>query len=157
METTSLFWLALSWGLLLGLVLLFRRRYAPAEHERAMTSKIQELTGTVNVLLAELTEARNEIAALRQQLTTANARITELEIVYAQTQPRAREVALRDALLRQFDASELQTLCADLELDYDTLAGASKADKARELVAWFMRRGELARLECAIRAARPKK
>lgn len=53
---------------------------------------------------------------------------------------------LRRILLSSFNESELRDLCFDLRVDYDNLPGQSKADKARELVAYFDRRGRLAEL-----------
>ena len=50
-------------------------------------------------------------------------------------------VNLRDNIDRHFDDSELRSLCFDLGVDYDDLSGLSKADKARELVAYCERRG----------------
>jgi hypothetical protein len=52
---------------------------------------------------------------------------------------------LRQKLTDQFNETELRNLCFDLkgidpEIDYDSLAGHGKADKARELVDYFFRR-----------------
>lgn len=63
--------------------------------------------------------------------------------------------ALRLALVERFNDSELRTLAADLGIDYDELPGSAKADRARELVAWFERRRQLRRLVAGIEAARP--
>jgi hypothetical protein len=49
-------------------------------------------------------------------------------------------VKLRQILSRRFDEGELRTLCFDSGMDYDSLPGTGKADKARELVAYFERR-----------------
>lgn len=48
-------------------------------------------------------------------------------------------VHLRQLLTTHFDDGELRTLCFDLEIDYETLPGSGKADKARELVAYAKR------------------
>jgi hypothetical protein len=50
---------------------------------------------------------------------------------------------LREILTNRFDEGELRTLCFDLGVDYDILPGESKADKARELVAFLERRQRL--------------
>lgn len=42
---------------------------------------------------------------------------------------------LRQILTDHFNESELRTLCFDLDIDYESLPGQGKADKARELVA----------------------
>lgn len=54
---------------------------------------------------------------------------------------------LRHKLVEGYDLEELKTLCADLNVDYDSLGGEGKAAKARELVAFMKRRGRLAELE----------
>jgi hypothetical protein len=54
-----------------------------------------------------------------------------------------KDALLREFLVNHFDDSELRTLCFDLGVDYDELRGESKADKARELIAYFERRGQM--------------
>ena len=53
---------------------------------------------------------------------------------------------LRKILTNRFNESELRDLCFDLGLDYDDLPGAGKKDKARELVAYYHRRGRIGEL-----------
>ncbi len=53
---------------------------------------------------------------------------------------------LRQILLDYFDEGELITLCFDLGVDYESLPGAGKANKARDLVAYLQRHGRLAQL-----------
>jgi len=48
---------------------------------------------------------------------------------------------LRQLLTDCFNEGELRDLCFDLRVDYENLSGAGKGDKARELVAFFERRG----------------
>lgn len=43
-------------------------------------------------------------------------------------------IHLQRQLVEYFDLGELKTLCFDLSMDYDELAGETKSDKARELV-----------------------
>jgi hypothetical protein len=62
---------------------------------------------------------------------------------------------LRRTLTTCFNESELRDLCFDLRVDYDDLPGQSKADKARELVAYFNRRGRLAELTKVCGQLRP--
>jgi hypothetical protein len=64
-------------------------------------------------------------------------------------------VELRTILVERFSDSELHTLATDLGVEYSDLPGASKTDKARELVYWFERRRKLGLLVAAIEAARP--
>lgn len=62
---------------------------------------------------------------------------------------------LRKALAETFNESELRTLCFDLGVDYDGLPGEGKADKARELVGHFWRRGHLMSLLQMVESLRP--
>ena len=59
---------------------------------------------------------------------------------------QARLITLRQILTQRFDDGGLRTLCFDLGVDYDSLPGQGKADKARELVAYFDRRRQIYRL-----------
>lgn len=64
-------------------------------------------------------------------------------------------VDLRRILTRLFDEEELETLCFDLRVDYESLPAQGKAGKARELVRLCERMGQMAVLEGAIRRERP--
>jgi uncharacterized protein len=50
---------------------------------------------------------------------------------------------LRQLLTIHFGLSELQTLCFDLGIDYESLPGEGKADKIRELIIYLERRGRI--------------
>lgn len=68
-------------------------------------------------------------------------------------------VRLRQTLTDQFDEGELRTLCFDLRIDYASLPGEGKANKARELVAYCDRHGCIPELEdqlCQLRANAPR-
>jgi hypothetical protein len=65
-------------------------------------------------------------------------------------------VALRQALTRHFNEEELSTLCFDLGIDYESLEGKGKEAKARELIAYYERRGLTRELEAKVRALRPR-
>lgn len=64
-------------------------------------------------------------------------------------------VKLRQQLDAAFNDSELRTLCFDLGIDGEVLAGVTKPDKVRELITYFERRGRLPELIAAIRQLRP--
>jgi internalin A len=64
-------------------------------------------------------------------------------------------VRLRQILVERFTEDELRTLAHDLELDYDSLEGANKASRARELVAYLERRRRLDDLARVGRMQRP--
>ena len=63
-------------------------------------------------------------------------------------------VRLRQILTEHFDDGELRTLCFDLRIDYQSLPGEGKADKARELVAYCDRHERIAELEDKVRQLR---
>ena len=63
----------------------------------------------------------------------------------------ANLIRLRQTLTDHFDEGELRTLCFDLRIDYASLPGEGKADKARELVAYCERHGRIVELDEQIR------
>lgn len=65
-------------------------------------------------------------------------------------------IELRTILYERFNVSELRTLCFDLGIDYNDLAGDSKGDKTIELVAYFDRHNRLFELAENIRRLRPE-
>lgn len=81
----------------------------------------------------------------------------------ADTQPPTADVfadqeiltTLRENMVAVFNLSELQDLCFDLAIDYETLGGHNKADKVRELIAYTQRTGHLVELVEACRLRRP--
>jgi len=70
-------------------------------------------------------------------------------------QPETNRIWLRMMIDDHFNKSELQTLCFDMGVDYDGLDGENKSDKARELVAYFQRRGTIRDLVAKCKALRP--
>lgn len=61
---------------------------------------------------------------------------------------------LYDQLVTLFNLDEMRTLCFELNIDFDDIAGSGKSAKARELVLYMQRRGQLERLYEAIQKAR---
>jgi hypothetical protein len=66
---------------------------------------------------------------------------------------RSVEQALND---KSFTQADLADLCISLGVDWDSLDGRSKADKARALVAECERSGQIDQLRGVIRLARPQ-
>jgi dihydroneopterin aldolase len=54
-----------------------------------------------------------------------------------------------------FNESELRTLCFDLEVDYDNLRHATKADAVRELIGYLERRDRVPELVAVGQQLRP--
>jgi formylglycine-generating enzyme required for sulfatase activity len=50
---------------------------------------------------------------------------------------------LRELLIEHFSKEELNTMCADLGCDYETLPGEDKESRAREIVTYFNRQDQL--------------
>jgi len=70
---------------------------------------------------------------------------------------RGQDPAIADLyrqLVTKFDLEELENLCFDLGIDFDEIKGKSKSAKARDLVLYMQRRGQLDRLRQAIQRLR---
>lgn len=61
----------------------------------------------------------------------------------------------RQLLNKYFDVSELQGLCFDLAIDYESLLGQGKVDKTRELIAHVTRHGRTTELLTECKKQRP--
>lgn len=68
---------------------------------------------------------------------------------------RAYLTTIYELLDQHFNLEELKSLCFRLGVDYDSLSGAGKSGKARELVTYLARRGRLPELLSAGRDLRP--
>ena len=64
-------------------------------------------------------------------------------------------VTLRQNLVAAFNDSELRDLCFDMNVDYESLNGENKADKARELIAFCERRQSVPDLVARCQELRP--
>ncbi len=62
---------------------------------------------------------------------------------------------LRQALVKLFNDEDLRTLCFDLDVEYDTLAGRDLIGKARELITRFEKEGRIPALIAACHELRP--
>lgn len=62
---------------------------------------------------------------------------------------------LRDILIKHFGESELEDLCFELNVDYESLGGEGKAAKARELIEYMENRGRFDELVQKTRELRP--
>lgn len=57
-------------------------------------------------------------------------------------------------LLDRYNLDELRTLCAEISVPFDDLGGEGRGGKARELILWLNRRGQLAKLTTVLESAR---
>lgn len=62
---------------------------------------------------------------------------------------------IRNILIERFNEEELRTLIMDLGIDYEVLPSKSKAELARELVAYLARRNQIQRLVNNTKVKRP--
>jgi nucleoside phosphorylase len=69
--------------------------------------------------------------------------------------PPAQLTQLRQSLVDHFNDQELRDLCFDMDIDYESLPGEGKASKARELVAFCERRGQISELEQRVEPGSP--
>jgi formylglycine-generating enzyme required for sulfatase activity len=125
-----------------------RGRYEPPEQRPYLGFRIvSDARARVGGVVPEMGEAEEaSVAAVGAQVLD-----TPTEVVPEQID-RAK---LRCNLRRYFDESELRDLCFDLKVDYDSLRGDGKGDRARELVAYMERRGRISELVEACRQLRP--
>ncbi len=101
-----------------------------------------------------------ELAALAHQLEVTlkeEGQATPLEKRPLSLIPSGQNirVVLLDILERRFSDSELRKVCLYLHIDYESLGGNGKADKARELILYLERRDRLDDLLTAIQRLRP--
>lgn len=64
-------------------------------------------------------------------------------------------IFFRDEIVSLFSLSEFVDLCLGLDVDFDVLGGEGLNDKARELILFFKRRGQLRELRDHVRLLRP--
>jgi hypothetical protein len=97
--------------------------------------------------------SQREVLALVEQLTVSADGAGEA--VEARPATLNSRTQLRQLLSKHFDEGELQTLCFDLGVDYDSLPGDGKGDKVRALIAYLERRGRVQELVALGKRLRP--
>lgn len=73
----------------------------------------------------------------------------------ASSSDQPNPIVLRDQMNQYFSVSELRTLCFDLGIDYEDLAGSTKQLKVIELIGFVQRRGILDNLIKLLASQRP--
>lgn len=68
---------------------------------------------------------------------------------------RVNRVFLLENLVNCFSDGELNTLCFNIGIDYQDIPGANKNDRARELIMYVERRGDLQKLVSECQRQRP--
>lgn len=111
--------------------------------------------GTSVGLVAWLDEGDGRvIAASKVHSNLVTAQPTHVTQEARPPQDHLRE--LRQQIAKSFDLEELKTLCEDLGVDFDDIKGDNKTGKARELVKYFDRRGQLEELIAWCEKERPR-
>lgn len=128
---------------------LYQAQDSPVFYFQLTPRKLGEISLILTVYQEDnwIGSARVRTRVQEQIVGQVKTRITSYAI-----EKRAR---LRQILTHYFDESELRNLSFDLGVDYESLPGATKGDKARELVAYFERRDRLAELIQACHGLRP--
>jgi len=126
--------------------------------ELALLVVVPTVVQVLTQLLTRLGEESIEAVKTRSREKETEAWIS-IQVVDAPAEKRAPErvdlTKLRQNLTTLFSESELHDLCFDLGVDYEGLPGEGKGDKARELVAYFERRGRTLELEHIVKQLRP--
>ncbi len=81
----------------------------------------------------------------------ANAAISDW-----QSRLNQKRFQLRQEMVEAFNEEELKTLCFDLGVDYENVAGDTKAEKTREIISLFERKDRLKNLVLQCRRMRPE-
>jgi hypothetical protein len=124
----------------------------PFSRGRAVIVRL-ELSGAIAEDAAGMCRIRNRIyeETFRQAVAKTPARPNVPE------PPATLDLAkLRQVLETKFSSDELETLCSDLNIDYENIKGNSHKDKVRELVTYMQRRDNLDQLVLAVKRERPK-
>jgi len=126
--------------------------------ELALLVVVPTVVQVLTQLLTRLGEESIEAVKTRSREKETEAWIS-IQVVDAPSEKKATEqvdlVKLRQDLTDHFNESELRDLCFDLDVDYESLPGEGKGDKARELVAYFERRGRTCELADLVKRLRP--
>lgn len=114
-----------------------------------------------------ITEARESISRIKQILRSWNIPVEDhfdddgsapgappLEAPRPATTDIDR-IKLKQILVDYFNDDELRDLAFELTIDYESLPGAGKSGKARELVAFAERRGRFAEVVALVHRLRP--
>ena len=145
------------------LLTTYRRNLAHYLKQQAALGEAYVPPGVVN----GITEARSNIQRIKQILRGLNIAVEDFpddgdKLSHTQPgeQPNASttnvdRVKLRQILTSYFSEEELRDLVFDMNLDYETLPGASKAGKARELIAFAERHNKFHDLVERIQNLRP--
>jgi hypothetical protein len=161
----------LSLGGFIAILVVMVMRRADTEEARRLHERVRMLEVDHAADMAQIVAFREEIfylgrliSILAQQIEGAGMNVPAEILAYLQRRhhtpppivPDSEIVALvRHALNHYFNIEELRALAFDVGVEWDNLPGSRKEDKARELVLFLDRRGQMELLIRTIRENRP--
>jgi hypothetical protein len=114
---------------------------------RNKASKVCDSPKKAHSILSELDKKINQLIDSEDRFPPL---INEMRVSYP---PHLKDVY--ELLITYFNEEELKTLCFYLPVDYESLKGEGKANKARELVLYSYRQNLLSRLRDEVTNQRP--
>ncbi|WP_420630220.1 response regulator [Candidatus Leptofilum sp.] len=133
------------------------------------TSQIQLAPEVINYLTI-YDYRNNNVQELREILQNTILLIGEEKVIFPEhlpsslskqnddmknPNPETTQFELRKILDLYFNESEQRDICLELNIDYESLEGVGKGNKAREIVAYCTRRNRLKELAIVLKNARP--
>jgi len=107
-------------------------------------------------VLTEIEDIREKIEAINEQLKVICKQLADSDSPTLQARTDVQLSKLRLIFDERFNEGELRTFCFDLDgVDYDSLPGSGKGEKARELVDFFKRRDKIPNLVKTLIQKRP--
>jgi hypothetical protein len=123
---------------------------APIEHK-----PLDRRAEIIDTALLNMVEQEQLIQLYKRRLQLLTTIQGSIDAADQAPQEQRTAVALHQMLVAYFNDSELREICFTLQIDYESLAGQGKADKARELIEYVRRRGHINQLEMLVHQRRP--
>ena len=106
-------------------------------------------------LLAVISKQRPDIPLNSLREGTGKATLKPRSDLSRRHFSRRDMARLRNIIDKYFDTEDIHNLCFQMDVDYDSLPGEGKSDKARELVLYLQRREQISELVDTVRRDRP--
>lgn len=168
MNETVIGWIVIVGAVLLSIpgwwAIYTVRRHEPPTAYATMEQTIQELSDQVRKMHQEMQALRARIAELSLGVSVLSGQIRRLnhepEWTDRQTPVQPEDVdydtaALQRRMARHFNIEELNDLAYQMRIDTGELGEDTKSGRARAIIAYAERRGELPRLVALCRQLRP--
>lgn len=145
-------------------IYIVRRREPPTAYE-TMEHTIKELSAQVRVMHQEMQKMRARVAELSLGVSVLSGQIRRLNhepewkdaTSVALSEDEGYDTAdLQKRMTRQFNIEELNDLAYQMKIDTGELGENTKSGRARAIISYAERRGELSRLVALCRQLRPR-